>query len=72
MSAPAHTPNYMLPGTKYPRKHTGHNGRRWNVWHVIYGCPICKESREALMNPMRGRAYVCFGDHFLVVKRRAA
>lgn len=61
MTSPAHTPSKMVAQARYPKKHTGLNGRRWNVWHRIWECPLCGDTRDNLMNTMSGKSYVCHG-----------
>jgi hypothetical protein len=50
-----HAKTVMSYVGRAPSKHTYSNGRRKNVWHHVYQCPVCGCRKYPLSNPLRGR-----------------
>ena len=50
-----HAKTVMIYVGSAPSKHTYSNGRRKNVWHCVYQCPVCGCLKHPLSNPLRGR-----------------
>ena len=50
--------------SKWPRKHTGHTGRSWNVWKAEYHCAnlSCMATKSHLLNVMSKRSFICDGE----------
>lgn len=66
-----HDPIEMKRVNRWPRKHTGLGGRRWNVWHSDYHCSLldCMAAKSHLSNIMSKRQFICDGEKQWIVKR---